>query len=292
LTAVLSSSPEIDCREAEPRLHLFLDRELAPEDQAALEAHLEACARCRADLQLLERTRAKLRAMAESTDVAPSALVDKIAGDVGRVARRERRGRLLWAAPLVVATAALIIALFSLFGGADRAPEPLVLQESVDVHTLDVPVDVASPDPQRVEKFLAPRLGVNVRVPRLDGAGLSLAGGRVVSVDNRRAAQLVYEDGLGAKVSVLAVPDKDRRMAAALSGQTPPPTARGAAVTQAGFVEQVPEPIGGRVRKDGHAVRLWHDGEVLYTLVGALDDEGMDRISRALADNGRRVAGR
>lgn len=141
---MLSSSTEIDCRDAEPRLHLYLDGELAPEETASLEGHLNACAGCRADLALLEHTRAKLRAGAEVADVAPAALVERVGVDVGRMARRERRGRMVWAAPLAVATAALVVAVISLASADAPAHQPRVLAESVDVHTRDVPVDVAS----------------------------------------------------------------------------------------------------------------------------------------------------
>lgn len=274
MSAVLSSSPEIDCREAEPRLHMLLDGELAPEEHEAVQAHLENCGGCRRELSLLEKTRAALADNA-AVERAPDALVSRIGGDVSRLARRDRRSRLLWAAPAALAAVALVVAGFSLFTARDAAPAaaPDVFRQLLDAHTLDVPVDVATPDPRRVEEFLAPRIGARVRVPTLDRAGLSLAGARVVSAADRRAGQLVYEDGLGARVTLLVVPDERGLLS---------PTQKPADAMLAGFVEGAPPPAA--TRRDGaHAVRLVHDGHALFALIGALDGERMDRIARTLA---------
>jgi anti-sigma factor RsiW len=291
LTAVLSSSADIDCREAEPRLHLYADGELAPEERALLEGHLEACERCRNDLTLLEKTRATLALRAEEEDQAPAALLERIAADTRSAARGERRARLVWAGPLALAGLALVVATVALFTG-DRplAQESPVVAQSVDAHTLDVPVDIATPDARRVEAFLAPRLGVRVQVPRLAGAGLSLVGARVVNAADKRAGQLVYEDGLGARVTLLVVPDPRGSLGRAVAPRDS--DARAADVALAGFLQgEVSSPARAA---DGHAVRLLHDGATLFALVGALSDDRMDRIAQAIAPTlpRARVAGR
>lgn len=289
---MLSSSHEIDCREAERRIHLQVDGELAPEERLALQTHLGGCEACARDQAMLEKTREVLRERAAEDDQAPAHLVERISGDVARIARREGRSRLAWAAPLALATVALGVAVFALLGGEPApAKESGVVQRSVDVHTLDVPVDIASPDPARVQAFLEPRLHARVRVPHLDGAGLSLAGARVVSAADRRAAQLVYEDGLGARVTVLVVPDKDRRLRQVVTGSS----AARPDVQAAGFLQGVDvagETASGRLdlrTKDGaHAVRLLHDGSTLFALVGALSADNMDRVAAAIAPELRR----
>jgi len=289
LRAVLSSSTEIDCREAERRIHLYVDAELAPEECVALEVHLAGCDVCTGERAMLEKTRAALRARSAEEDHAPALLVERIRGDIGRQARREGRSRLVWAARLGIAAVALGVATFALLGGDDEpaatskvTPSTGVVQRSVDVHTLDVPVDIASPDPARIAAFLEPRLRARVRVPRLDGAGLSLAGARVVSAAERRAAQLVYEDGLGARVTVLVVPDRDGDLRRAVVGRAAAARPITSGVQTAGFLS---EGGGGDVRGQagGNAVRLLHDGSTLFALVGGLSDDNMDRIAKAIA---------
>ncbi len=264
MSAVPALRSTLDCKDAESSLSAWLDRELDGDDQSVLEAHLGACAACRLKGELLARLKDALRHGALLQQGAPERLVaavkQGVRGQAGRdAAWRATRTALVLAAIAVVCGGAGFIGWRFLPAGEARtdALRPM-LAESAERHTLDVPVDVASPDPARVQAFLKPRMGHDVVVPRLDAQGYGLMGGRIVDVMNRRAAQLVYMGGLGRRISVLAVPDA--------SGELGRLLAQG----------------GGRRHgsADGLAVEVYAQGGVVYAVVGDLE---ADRLT-ALVD--------
>ncbi len=309
MSAVLSSPTSFDCREAEPLLHLYDDGEAAPEDQSALEAHLERCDECRHRLRELRAVKQALRSRAAEDATVPEALVLRLRGQIAQVSRGERRRRsFALAAPAVAATGALVFAGAALFGsslastfgiggGATEDTDlqsaafggsaPSLLEEALSLHTLDVPVDVASPDPSRVGSFLASRIGHPVRVPRLDPAGLGLAGGRVINVHNQRAAQLVYESGLGGRVSLVAVPDPSGRLSARVVGGAE--AAATSNVDFAGWVKGSGAEQSGhlRARQGDLAVHVWSSGGTVYSLAGQMDDAHLDSLLSEVAGGGR-----
>ncbi len=273
MAAVLSPTRSLDCRDAETSVHLLLDEEVAPEDRAAMEQHLAVCGHCSDLLEALQQTRAALQE--QSLKEQPSAAFEaRLRGQL-RGSRRGRRRALLLLPAGAAAAALLLGAGLLLEAGSAVAEEtrlPFLLSESLGHHTLDVPVDVASPDAARVEAFLAPRVGGRVGVPRLDFAGFGLMGGRVISVDNHRAAHLLYEGGLGRRVSVVAVPDPDGRLAAAFGGRDSPLALSG---SLAG-----PDPLAAGVRRRAgeYGVHVWAERGALYSLVAQLDDGRLDQL--------------
>lgn len=291
MRAVLSTSSSFDCREAEPLIHLYADGEAAPEDASLLEEHLEVCSDCG---ERLKQRRAIKRALAKSAAAhsEPSAdFVLRLRGDLKAAGQRERRRRrVLVMVPALAAAGVLVVVGFT-FGVNDRGDErggleqgaPPLLDETLSLHTLDVPVDVASPDPVRVGAFLASRIGHPVRVPRLDRAGFGLAGGRVISVNNQRAAHLVYEGGLGRRVSLLAVPDPSGALSARVLGG-----ARAAATSSASFSGWVKghdddSSAHLRARRGELGVHVWSDKGSVFSLAGQVDDAHLDQLLATLA---------
>lgn len=67
----------IDCKEAERRLHRYLDRELSEEEAAEVRLHLEMCDNCRARFRFEEGLR-RLTQRAASKEVAPADLRERI----------------------------------------------------------------------------------------------------------------------------------------------------------------------------------------------------------------------
>lgn len=62
----------IPCAEAVRRLWDYLDKELSPEDSAAVEEHLAFCQRCCGELEFAKELRAFLRSHSED-DLPPQA---------------------------------------------------------------------------------------------------------------------------------------------------------------------------------------------------------------------------
>lgn len=73
----MGDEPMIDCKEAERRLHRFLDRELNEEEAAEVRQHLSMCDNCRARFRFEEGLRRLVR-QAASTEKAPSELRERI----------------------------------------------------------------------------------------------------------------------------------------------------------------------------------------------------------------------
>jgi anti-sigma factor RsiW len=258
-------------------VHLLLDEEVAPEDRAAVEQHLAACSRCSDLLEALHQTRAALKEQSQR-ELPSAAFEARLRGQLRGTRRRTGRRSALRLLPAAAAGAALFFGASLLLQAPAHEQErfPFLLSESLSHHTLDVPVDVASPDAARVEAFLAPRLGHRVSVPRLDFAGFGLLGGRVILIDNHRAAQLLYAGGLGRRVSVVVVPDSDGRLAASVGGRDSP-------LALSSFVLGTdPLAAGVRRRAGEYGVHVWAGGGALYALVGQLDDARLDQVLTTL----------
>lgn len=122
-----------DCREWRESLGAYALGQLQGDERAALEAHLEGCARCRAELASLEPVARMLPhadpALFESAPQPPADLGQRIAavieGERQRVQERKRR-RLFGGFALGGVTAALAaaaLAIFVLGGGEGGNPE-------------------------------------------------------------------------------------------------------------------------------------------------------------------------
>lgn len=126
------------CREWRESLGALALNRLPEGERAALEAHLEGCPECRAELEALNGV-ARLLPMAdpahfETAPGAPPSLADRVVATIRaeRRSQRRRRGRLglaLGGATAAVAAAALT--LFVLPGGDRPAPEQQVAFRSL-----------------------------------------------------------------------------------------------------------------------------------------------------------------
>ncbi|HEX5712173.1 MAG TPA: zf-HC2 domain-containing protein [Solirubrobacterales bacterium] len=119
------------CREWRPLLGAYVLGDLPGEERAALEAHLEGCARCRAEAESLGAV-ARLLPLADPGrfgQPAPRPAADlgrRIAGAIGaeqRAGRQRRRWRAGLSLGAAAAAAAVALALFVLPGGGEGAPE-------------------------------------------------------------------------------------------------------------------------------------------------------------------------
>ncbi len=118
------------CREWRALLGAYALGDLAPEERAGLEAHLDGCAECRAEAAALSDV-ARLLPLADParfTRPAPQPapeLAQRVAAAVGgerRVERRRRSWRLGLGASAAAAAVALVLALFVFPQGGDPDP--------------------------------------------------------------------------------------------------------------------------------------------------------------------------
>ena len=124
----LDGETMLDCETAVEVLEAYLDGDLAAPRAAAVEAHLEACDRCAAELELAAEVRSGLRALPELD--APEAVVNRVLRQTvlretdgshpfGHRRRRRPWGRPAWAALAAAAFAAVVVGL-----GFWPAPSP------------------------------------------------------------------------------------------------------------------------------------------------------------------------
>lgn len=118
------------CREWREWLGAHALGQLPEDERAALEAHLEGCPECRAELESLAGV-ARLLPLADperfgTAPTPPPSLADRVAATIHAEQRTVRRRRLrlgLAFSGVTAALAAAVLAIFVLPGGSDSGPE-------------------------------------------------------------------------------------------------------------------------------------------------------------------------
>ena len=64
------------------------------------------------------------------------------------------------------------------------------------------PVEVAADDEAHMSTWLSRRLGKSIKPPPLAGAGFRLVGGRLLPADGKPAAQFMYENAAGQRLTL------------------------------------------------------------------------------------------
>ncbi len=188
----------MQCAEVDKFIHAYIDGEFADEDRVEFERHLAECARCRDAARFEMQFKRALRAALPRPELPPG-LRDRIVAEIGRAPTPGRSwNRVVYPSAAVAAAAALAIGFF-LRQGADPLP---VVEESIQRHQRNLPVEVVGPDGQRVASWFRGKVDVPVHAPKWRPVGADLLGGRISNVRDRQAAQLIY-NVRGQKVSVL-----------------------------------------------------------------------------------------
>jgi anti-sigma factor RsiW len=64
------------------------------------------------------------------------------------------------------------------------------------------PVEILASNEDHLEGWLSKRLGMNLRAPKLEAVGFTLMGGRLLAGTHGPAAQFMYEDGVGRRLTL------------------------------------------------------------------------------------------
>ena len=203
----------MDCNDSRSLLDAYLDKELDRAEARELEAHLDGCAACRAELTRLDALRVALRDRALRYP-APAALRERIALTAARdtdhahavpedyaAAPRAVRGRapgwLALAAACVLAFGAggMIVHNWSPRSGGDASA--LLAHDLFASHWRALvaasPVDVVSSDRHTVKPWFAGKIDYSPRVSDFAAEGFELTGGRLDYLNDRVVAALVYK---------------------------------------------------------------------------------------------------
>lgn len=175
------------------RLHAYADGELAADEARAVEAHLEACADCRAELAQIRELKSALRTL-DFSEVAPG----NLAGDIQRRVAEARRRTTWTAAGGGLLAACLAGALFLLSG-----PSPV--DDAIKSHR-HATIAMASGDRDQVKPWLVKQL--SFAPPVLEkAAGCTLVGARTDRLAHKAASALTYSCD-GHSVDFYAVADR------------------------------------------------------------------------------------
>ncbi|BAE51449.1 anti-sigma factor family protein [Paramagnetospirillum magneticum] len=179
-----------------------------------------------------------------------------------------RAGRpVSWLMPLLRVAAMVVLVLASgaagwwLRGGAGgdgAAPGAQVASEALSAHVVFAaeirhPVEVGAGERAHLVAWLSKRLGSELKVPDLTAAGFSLVGGRLLPASSGPAAQFMYENGAGRRVTLYLRRNTD------------------GAETAFRFAAQ------GRVE-----AFYWLDGPLGYALAGDVDRDRLMEMAKAV----------
>jgi len=199
---------------SERDIHLALDGELPPDDRQGFERWLEAHPDMKALAQRYEDDREQLKAGLEPIlDERPP---ERLARVVSSGSSAPFRGNRYWR---YAAAAALFVV-----GGLSGyliAPQltsntPAIVQladRAIDAHNiysnekLHV-VEVAADQRDHLQGWLSKRVGVKLVAPDLKNQGFELIGGRLLPSGKKTAAQFMYQDATGNRVSLYVTRDE------------------------------------------------------------------------------------
>jgi len=198
-------------------LHAYVDGRLGPEAQARVEARLaqhpdDAAAVHAYRLQNRELRAAFAPVLEEPLPPELQAAVMTGATAQAKVAARARFGwpRFGWA---VAASVFLLLAggaggwLLHGWRGAPGEAGGAFAEQALGAHRVFVsevrhPVEVGAEQEAHLVGWLSKRLGTKLRAPQLRAAGFELVGGRLLAEGARPAAQLMYEDARGGRLTI------------------------------------------------------------------------------------------
>ena len=192
---------------SEADLQAYVDGRLEPGRRAVVESWLAARP------EEAERV-AAYRRLSGEVRAAYQAMVDEPLPE--GLARLERRRSVLRHMALAAAWLALGVALGAVATlelknarpGASLASESAIMARRAAIahatYSPEVrhPVEVAASEEQHLVAWLSKRLGVQVRAPKLDEAGMSLVGGRLLPGETGPVAQFMYEQPNGRRLTL------------------------------------------------------------------------------------------
>jgi anti-sigma factor RsiW len=243
----------MDCDSANPYLDAFVDGELDPSAQRALEEHLRTCSACQSAVWEIRELRSLFRRSAPIFK-APVELRLRVLGITQRVRAKPAVPRLYaWmAAAAVLVFGALAVFLASV---PDRSKE-LSKEAVVDYSRLggaESLVELASADFDVLKPWFSDQVGFTPPAIDLSRYGYELSGGRVALLGKRPVVALVYKRANEVLIIYCWPPNQD--------------------------------PVGYSQRSlDGFCVYVWANSQCNYILVEKSDDPNICRFVDSFQD--------
>lgn len=206
------------CPASEALVHAFLDNELAGAERESFEMHLLDCTGCAELVKAQARLKQTIRAHLPRPAV-PVSLERKLAAALAKAAPSDSESRWGWLAfpRLTPAFAAVGVVAVLVVVTTRRGPAPrtLVMQQALRAHSVELPMDVETPDCNRLASWFRGRLGFTVHPPQLERAmpaaltsnttpdnDTHCQGGRLINVRDNFGAYLTYRVGSQHRINV------------------------------------------------------------------------------------------
>ena len=253
----------------------LLDGRLGEAERAQAQAHLQACPRCRRELESLRQVKEAVAAHAARQPV-PARLSEAIAQTLDREDLRARavtshrrssvRPKLRWALGFGLAAMAAFVSVLLWIARAPAGLPAAVAQDFAEFRAGGLSLDLHTEEPRDLERFFAARgIGFETRVFDLGMMNYRVAGGRIHKLQGRPSALFVYQG-----------PGDARLLCQMYEGQLdelPPATET---LEHNGIAFRV-------YRQDGHTAVFWPEGKVMCVLVSDLDPSEVIRLAFAKA---------
>jgi anti-sigma factor RsiW len=267
-----ATTAAMECADLERSLDAYLDGEFDGQERCDAVAHLACCAGCRAlvdrEARLREALRSSLRrALGPDVDGgrAPASLRPRIVAALDRERPRGWARRLLVPVPVAALVLCGVGALYGSVGSGDE----ILVEEAVSRHVRDLPLEVSGDGgPDHVHAWFNGKLDFNPRPPRFAAPGVHLLGGRLSHISDRPAAYMRYHLPRG-HVGLFIVADPQRRFGD--SGRT---------------IRAGPREVH-LVNARGYNLAVWRQNEIVYSLVGDLDEQQLARLVESAASDRR-----
>lgn len=193
-------------RPTEAEINAYVDGELGPEAQAQVERHLGA------EVEDARRV-SEYRAIGEALHALYDPVMDEpVPARLIAATERPRSAALVWSMRIAAVLALLVV------GGAGGwflrqttsvadASEIALARHAIEAHRLYAvevrhPVEVAADEEAHMSTWLSRRLGKPIKPPALAGAGFKLVGGRLLPAADKPAAQFMYENAGGQRLTL------------------------------------------------------------------------------------------
>jgi anti-sigma factor RsiW len=203
----------LSCSEADSLLHAYVDGELAGGDREAYEVHLKACETCTQASRFQARFKAAVRGHLPRPTL-PVGLRSRIETALAHGPSPKRRWP--WQAyprafTISVAAAAAMVLMVA---NVQRKVHSPVLEQAISTFHHDLPLDVLSDSCTKVSDWFRGKLDFTLQ-PASDRAGTHCQGGRLVNVQDRFGAYVVYRVPAGHRLGVMVFPSNNEPLSGA-----------------------------------------------------------------------------
>ncbi len=216
------------CEDFVPFIDAYVDQEFDERELAEMEMHLKMCPECREHVDFSYRLKQGVKSCLSES--APGELRGRIFGDLEALfeqppvvanetaevvelrpsnapeeapAQRGFSPNARWIALPIAAALAAVVVLPSFTVAPAKSGQLPIVEQTVDWHVGNYPIEVTGPDGRRVSQWFRNKVDFPVRLPQFQGSRqVNLLGGRIAHVQDRRAAYLLYEVD-GTRLSVL-----------------------------------------------------------------------------------------